>query len=76
MKTADIKQYRRDYYQNNKERIDERTKKYIEDNKAQIKNYQKAYHKNYYFLNKDKLSKKAKERYRLKKYPYLVKINN
>ena len=72
MKTADIKQYRRDYYQNNKEKIDERTKKYIEDNKTEIKSYQKAYHKNYYFLNRNKLIKNAKERYRLKKYPYLA----
>jgi len=70
--TFDIKSYQKEYYKNNKEKLVERMRKFNEDNKEHVKNYQKAYHKTYYLENKNKLAKKAQERYRLKKYPHLV----
>jgi hypothetical protein len=74
MVSFDMKSYQKEYYKNNKGKLLERSRKFYEDNKEHIKEYQKLYYKKYYQNpeNKNKLSKKAKERYRLKKYPHLA----
>lgn len=43
---GDRKQYHKEYYQNNKEKIDKRNKEYNESNKEKIKKQKKQYYKN------------------------------
>jgi hypothetical protein len=65
------KEYRKEYYQNNKDKICQRQKKYRLDNKDRISQYDKEYCENnkeriyqrgkeYYQNNKDKISKRCK----------------
>lgn len=71
MTPEERKLYHRAYYLKNREKLLKRCKKFYDENREKIKEYQKAYHKKYYQENKTKLSKIAKENYRLKKYPHL-----
>lgn len=68
MVITDFKEYHKQYYLKNKEKMIERMKKFNEDNKERLKEYQKEYHKKYYETRKDILSKRNKARYRKKKY--------
>ncbi len=65
------KQYRKDYYHNNKEKIAEKAKKYYEENKEMFLKKRKEYcdnnkekekerHKKYYENNKEKIVEKIK----------------
>ena len=49
------KQRRKEYYQNNKEKVKEKVKEYYEDNKEHMKEYREK--------NKDKISKQTKKYY-------------
>ena len=57
------KDYHKNYYHKNKERIKESQKEYYQKNKEQKLHYQKEYHKK----NKEKLRNKQKEYYQKKK---------
>ena len=54
------KEYKRKYYDDNKEKIKENTKEYYENNKEKIKEYEKEYQKEYYENNKDTINKRHK----------------
>ena len=83
------KEYRKEYYQNNKDKICQRQKKYRLDNKDRIFQYDKEYRENnkeriyqrdkeYYQNNKEKISKRCKikmKEYRLKKKLEKAKAN-
>ena len=57
-KTEDeIKEYSKQYYENNKDEINEKMKKYYELNKKQFKEYRKQYYEN----NKDEIKEKNKK---------------
>ena len=49
------------YYQKNSDCIKEKNKKYKQENKGKIKEYQKEYNKKYYQENKDKIKEYQKE---------------
>ena len=66
----DMKLYNQKYYLANKEKLLERTKQFMADNKEHIK----AYQKNYYQQNKEAIIKKSKLYYKKKKYPFLFEI--
>lgn len=64
----DMKEYHREYYKNNREKMLSRAKKRIEnytsEEKAKWSGYQKAYRKSYYRDNREKILEKARERYK------------
>jgi hypothetical protein len=58
-----IQEYKKEYNEQNKEKI----KKYREDNKEKIQEYKKEYNKEYQETNKEKLKDKKKEYYEINK---------
>jgi len=76
------KQKRRDYYQKNKEKIDNKKQEYAEKNKEKILEYQREYRKKnkekislnkkkYYLENKERIEAYKKEKYEQNKEPVL-----
>ena len=51
------KEYKKEYYQANKEKITEKTKEYVQANKKKIKEYKKEYQK----ANREKITEKRRE---------------
>lgn len=62
-------EYRKKYYEKNKERIAEKHKEYYEENKEVLKQYQQQYQEN----NKDKIAERKKEYYENNKKKILEK---
>lgn len=58
-----VKKQNQKYYQKNKEKVSKKQKEYYQKNKEKIKQY----HKQYYQENKERINQKRRERYR-KKY--------
>lgn len=50
-------EYRKQYYQNNKERIKAYARQYYKDNKERLKKKQKIYFKSWYRSNKYKINR-------------------
>ena len=82
------KEYKKEYYENNKEKINEQKKEYYENNKEKIKEYHKEwyennpeYNKEYYEQNKEKINEKCKEykennKEKIKEYKKEYRENN
>lgn len=58
-----IKQYQKQYYENNKERENQRNKQWRENNKEKRREYRKQY----YEKNKESINEKRRQRYQKKK---------
>ena len=54
-------EYRKQYYQDNREKILERTKQYALEHREEIREGRKKYHKKYYQDNKEKIEQYRKE---------------
>lgn len=70
----DHKEQAKQYYEANKDKIDEKHKKYYQDNKEEVKEKRKKYYqdhkeqeKEYYEANKDQINEKRRARYAQKK---------
>lgn len=55
------REYNRNYQKKNKERILEKRKIWVEENKVKMQDYHKEYHKKWYQENKEERSKQIKE---------------
>jgi len=55
------KEYQKEYSKKNKEKISENQKEYYEKNREKLSQYQKEYRKEYYEKNKDEISEKKKQ---------------
>ena len=66
------KVHNKNYYQLNKDKINERTKEFIKNNREHYNKYQR----DYYQKNKQKLNAYQKMLYRKRKYPHLFDTTN
>lgn len=57
MEETEVKKYRKDYYQKNKEKIKNYNKNWSKENKEHIKKIQSKYTKTYYEANKNDMIK-------------------
>jgi recombination endonuclease VII len=62
------KDEQKQYYQDNKERINEKNKKYKEAHKEEIREKSKKYYKKYYENNKEKIAIKSRKWHRKRLY--------
>jgi len=75
MTSEERKLYNKEYYEKNKQKIDETSKEFIKNNREHYNKYQREY----YHRNRDKLNNYQKMLYKKKKYPHLfteIKENN
>jgi len=64
------KEYNKEYYLKNRERIEERMREYRLKNRKYIKEYNKEYYKEYYLKNRERIEERRKEYY-LKNRKYI-----
>jgi hypothetical protein len=77
MTSEERKLYNKEYYEKNKQKIDETSKEFIKNNREHYNKYQREY----YHRNRNKLNEYQKRLYKKKKYPHLfqnteIKENN
>lgn len=70
------KDYDRQYYQKNRDKIIEKSKRYYQKNKKSIIKKSKKYHKKYYQKNKDTIDKYNRNYYQRNKETLLERIRN
>lgn len=67
MSSEERKNYNKNYYQLNKDKIDATSKEFIKNNRDHYNKYQRQY----YHKNRDKLNAYQKMLYKKKRYPHL-----